>query len=594
MSSLPAQLCRRFSLDEILSATQNFDDALVIGKGGFGKVYKASINTENGEVFIVAIKRLDSMSNQGEPEFLAEIEMLTRLRHCNLVSLIGYCNENSEMILIYEFMPYGTLVGHLQKYGASMSWVQRLKISIGAARGLHYLHTGTGTENGVIHRDVKSSNILLDKDYAAKISDFGLSKIGPTNTSTTYVNTVVRGTFGYLDPDYFLTGRLTRKSDVFAFGVVLFEILCGRVALDNSLDEDECSLAKWAHESVEEGKVYEIIDFNIKSEISPKCLKVFVQTADRCLSTNSKKRPTMTEILVALELSLALQNKFDSDEKPKRILSIARLIKWPFISTEVNSVQNDIKLSVVSKYIIEHSSSSEELEENSLNNVADNINHASSSKEHSDDHLKASPALKIQSLVHDLKKYSLDELKKATRNFSWEMRRGEFGVVFEGLIEDTNTSSLAVDGILRIVVKRFYHSKIQHHLEEKNFNAKLCDFESAKLVYGPAYIELDGDPLYYRTPQYKSVFEGITRPFGVLLFQILTGDRDMANLQQNMWNQKGKHRKERLRRALDPRLPNVDGTTMKEVMKLAAVALCCVDYSYNFTLDKALDVLKQL
>ncbi|KAJ0766318.1 putative protein kinase RLK-Pelle-CrRLK1L-1 family [Helianthus annuus] len=319
MRSLPfPQLCRQFSLDEILSATQNFDDSLVEGKGGFGKVYKATITVENDATFMVAIKRLDlSDSSQGATEFWVEIEMLTKLRHCNLVSLIGYCNDNSEMILVYDFMPNGTLDGHLHKYGTVLSWVQRLKISIGAARGLHYLHTGTGTQHGVIHRDVKSSNILLDEDYAAaKISDFGLSKIGPTNASGAYVNTLVRGTFGYLDPEYFLTGRLTRKSDVFAFGVVLFELLCGRAALDNSLNDDECSLVKWAQESIKKDKVYSIIDHKIKNQISPKCLKKFVQIADRCLSSKSIKRPEMAEILFALELCLRLQNKFDTPVKP--------------------------------------------------------------------------------------------------------------------------------------------------------------------------------------------------------------------------------------------------------------------------------------
>ncbi|KAM0057355.1 putative protein kinase RLK-Pelle-RLCK-XII-1 family [Helianthus debilis subsp. tardiflorus] len=378
MPSVPCTLfCRKFSLDEILSATQNFDDALVVGKGGLGKVYKATISLEIGATFTAAIKRLDLLdSSQGATEFWAEINILTKLRHCNLVSLIGYCNDNSELILIYEFMPNGTLDGHLNRYKTGLSWVQRLKISIGAARGLHYLHTGTGTQHGVIHRDVKSSNILLDENYAAKISDFGLSKIGQTNTSGAYVNTHAR--------------------DVFAFGVVLFELLCGRAALDNSLNEEECSLAKWAHESIEEGKVYEIISFNIKSQISPKSLKVFVQIADRCLSSESKKRPDMAEILVALELSLTLQNRFDSRVNPAAgILSIARRIKWPFISPEANS-------------------------ENCGGE---------------------SDKLKLLVPVPTFREYTLDQLRAATRGFSVENIVSEDGkngpnVVYKGKLED--------------------------------------------------------------------------------------------------------------------------------------------------------------
>ncbi|KAK9065852.1 hypothetical protein SSX86_015253 [Deinandra increscens subsp. villosa] len=436
MSSHPfPQLCRQFSIDEVLLATQNFDDALVVGEGGFGKVYKATITVENGATYIVAIKRLDHESSQGAPEFWAEVKMLTNLRHCNLVSLIGFCNDNSEMILIYEFMPHGTLDGHLQKHGTSMSWVQRLNISIGAARGLHYLHTGTGTQHGVIHRDVKSSNILLDKDYAAKISDFGLSKIGSTNASHTYVNTLVRGTFGYLDPEYFLTGRLTRKSDVFAFGVVLFELLCGRAALDKGLDDDECSLVKWAHESIEKGKLFEIIDLNIKSQIFPKCLKVFVQIADRCLNSESKKRPTMAEIVVALELSLTLQNKFDSRVKPAAgILSISRIMKWPFISPDVNSGQNDRKALVINEDTVEHSSLSKE----------DPFNHVPENGGRESDKPKL-PAFK---------EYKFDQLSSATHGFSVENIVSENGkkgpnVVFKGKLDDDDHL---------IAIKRFHRS----------------------------------------------------------------------------------------------------------------------------------------
>ncbi|PWA59761.1 serine-threonine/tyrosine-protein kinase catalytic domain-containing protein [Artemisia annua] len=301
--------CRRLTLYEIQQATNNFDESLVIGHGGFGKVYKGTIS--NGEChLVVAIKRLDSTSNQGAEEFWAEVEMLSKLRHCHLVSLIGYCNDQNEMIL--EYMPRGTLEDHLHKRLYSLPWITRLKICIGAARGLDYLHTGTGINHGVIHRDVKSSNILLQNNWEAKISDFGLSKICPKNQQSTYVNTIVKGTFGYLDPNYFYTGNLTRKSDVYAFGVVLFEVLCGKRAVDGSLDEEQWSLAIWAQESIKEGRLKQIVDLKLRGSIFSKCLKEFARIADWCLHSHPKKRPTMAEVVVGLQSVLTLQEKADS------------------------------------------------------------------------------------------------------------------------------------------------------------------------------------------------------------------------------------------------------------------------------------------
>ncbi|KAJ9550705.1 hypothetical protein OSB04_014750 [Centaurea solstitialis] len=295
-----SQSCRHFEFPEILQATNNFDESLVIGRGGFGKVYKG--NVMNGSsLVVVAIKRLESTSSQGAAEFWAEVEMLSGLRHCNLVSLIGYCNYEKEKIIVYEYMSNGTLADHLHRHGTPLSWIQRLKICIGAGRGLHYLHTGTRIEVAIIHRDVKTSNILLHENWAAKISDFGLSKSGPTDQPSTYVNTKVRGTFGYLDPDYYATGKLTRKSDVYAFGVVLLEVLCRKRAVDRSLDEEQWNLARWAQESIKEGKLKNIIDSDIRGQISPKCLKEFVLIAKRCLHNDPKKRPTMADVVGRLE-----------------------------------------------------------------------------------------------------------------------------------------------------------------------------------------------------------------------------------------------------------------------------------------------------
>ncbi|XP_074339134.1 uncharacterized protein LOC141677205 isoform X2 [Apium graveolens] len=307
-------LCFRFSLDQMQQATSNFHEELVIGKGGFGKVYKGTF--EPGPT-VIAIKRLHSMSSQGSTEFRTEIEMLSKLRHSHLVSLIGYCDEGYEMILVYEFMPGGTLAEHLHKRARKgntssppLSWVQRLQICIGAARGLDYLHTGTGNQHRIIHRDVKTTNILLDENYAAKISDFGLSKVSPANQANTFVSTNVKGTFGYLDPYYFTTRRLTRKSDVYSFGVVLLEVLCGRPAVESSLEEEQMGLAGWAQYCLKEGILGQIIDPGINDEAFHDSLEVFVKIAFQCLHSRPRDRPTMGEVVVCLESALAVQEQY--------------------------------------------------------------------------------------------------------------------------------------------------------------------------------------------------------------------------------------------------------------------------------------------
>ncbi|KAE8690123.1 Receptor-like protein kinase ANXUR2 [Hibiscus syriacus] len=308
-SSLPDELCCHFSLDEMKAATNNFHDDLVVGKGGFGKVYKGFMDA--GER-IVAIKRLNPESRQGVREFVTEIEMLTQLRHVHLVSLIGYCNENGEMILVYDFMRNGTLSDHL--YGTSfatdpLTWKQRLEICKGAASGLNYLHTEV--KHAIIHRDVKTSNILLDDKFTAKVSDFGLSKTDPKVET---LITGIKGTRGYLDPEYARGHTLTQKSDVYAFGVVLFEVLCARKALDTKLAGDKMNLAHWAKNCIEDGTLYRVIDPNLIGKIAPECFKVFVEIAESCIAEGGINRPTMKDVMEKLGFAIELQEAADVEK----------------------------------------------------------------------------------------------------------------------------------------------------------------------------------------------------------------------------------------------------------------------------------------
>ncbi|CAI9298693.1 unnamed protein product [Lactuca saligna] len=294
----------KIPLEDIKLATNNFGDDNFIARGGFGKVYIGQL-TLSGQPITVAVKRLDRTLGQGDREFLMEIQMLSCYKHKNLISLIGFSDEGRENILVYEHAKHGSLDRYLSD--SNLSWIQRLQISLAAARGFNYLHNDVGPQHRVLHRDIKSSNILLNENWEAKISDFGLSKIGPSNVEFTFLVTSACGTLGYVDPQYVRTGILTKESDVYSFSVVLFEILCGRLCFNERYQDERRFLSSLAQTYCEDNKLNEIIDPNLMNQMKLASFNQFSMVAYECLRENRSERPTMGWIVENLEKALELQ-----------------------------------------------------------------------------------------------------------------------------------------------------------------------------------------------------------------------------------------------------------------------------------------------
>ncbi|GLT93172.1 hypothetical protein SLE2022_109740 [Rubroshorea leprosula] len=287
-----------FTFRELAAATKNFRADCLLGEGGFGRVYKGRLES-TGQV--VAIKQLDRNGLQGNREFLVEVLMLSLLHHSNLVNLIGYCADGDQRLLVYEYMPLGSLEDHLHDLPPDkrqLDWHTRMKIAAGAAKGLEYLHDKANPP--VIYRDLKCSNILLGEGFHPKLSDFGLAKLGPVGDKT-HVSTRVMGTYGYCAPEYAMTGQLTLKSDVYSFGVVLLEIITGRKAIDNSRAGGEQNLVAWARPLFKDRRKFaQMADPLLQGQYPIRGLYQALAVAAMCVQEQPNMRPLIADVVTAL------------------------------------------------------------------------------------------------------------------------------------------------------------------------------------------------------------------------------------------------------------------------------------------------------
>ncbi|KAG5039867.1 hypothetical protein AAZX31_05G065700 [Glycine max] len=324
---------RVFTLQELRDATNGFNRMLKLGEGGFGSVYKGSIAQLDGQgdPIPVAIKRLNTRGFQGHKEWLAEVQFLGIVNHPNLVKLLGYCSVDGERgiqrLLVYEFMPNRSLEDHLfNKKLPTLPWKTRLEIMLGAAQGLAYLHEGL--EIQVIYRDFKSSNVLLDADFHPKLSDFGLAREGPQGDQT-HVSTAVVGTQGYAAPEYIETGHLKVQSDMWSFGVVLYEILTGRRSLERNRPTAEQKLLDWVKQyPADTSRFVIIMDPRLRNQYSLPAARKIAKLADSCLKKNPEDRPSMSQIVESLNQALQYSDtSLDIAESSSSSSSRSKLVR---------------------------------------------------------------------------------------------------------------------------------------------------------------------------------------------------------------------------------------------------------------------------
>ncbi|XP_024200257.1 L-type lectin-domain containing receptor kinase IX.1 [Rosa chinensis] len=291
---------RKFSYNELALATNNFVQEEKLGEGGFGGVYKGFIKDMNS---YVAVKKISRGSKQGLKEYAAEVSIISRLRHRNLVQLVGWCHEK-KLLLVYEFMPNGSLDSHLFKEKSLLTWEVRYKIAHGLASGLLYLHQGW--EQCVLHRDIKSSNVMLDSNFNTKLGDFGLAKL--VDHGKLSQTTIVARTMGYMAMEYVTTGKASKESDVFSFGVVALEIACGRKPVDSRYEEKQINLVEWVWELYGEGKIIEAADPKLCGDFDKKQMECLMMVGLWCAHPDQNSRPLIQQAIQVLNFEVPLPN----------------------------------------------------------------------------------------------------------------------------------------------------------------------------------------------------------------------------------------------------------------------------------------------
>ncbi|KAK7361043.1 hypothetical protein VNO77_03069 [Canavalia gladiata] len=290
---------KRFTYRELSNATNNFAEEGKLGEGGFGGVYKGLIVNSNLEV---AVKRISKGSKQGKKEYMSEVRVISRLRHRNLVQLIGWCHEQGELLLVYEYMPNGSLDSHLFGNRVMLSWTVRYKVAIGLASALLYLHEEW--EQCVVHRDIKSSNVMLDANFNAKLGDFGLARLVDHELGSQ--TTVLAGTMGYLAPECVTTGKSSKESDVYSFGVVALEITCGRRPVELKQQPSKVRLVEWVWDLYGKGKLFEAADEKLNLEFEEQQMECLMIVGLWCCHPDHTIRPSIRQVISVLNFEAPL------------------------------------------------------------------------------------------------------------------------------------------------------------------------------------------------------------------------------------------------------------------------------------------------